>query len=524
MLRGFDSHIWRCEKRSCRQFPKRRQRIVRKWNGSPDNSANEFEVHDSSFQEFQRWRCGLSVFSNCSIWPTSQMRKRSSNSRRKKKFVSRLRPNRSSRKRCCSRCCGIDICATSGDRNSAKVFSIACRQSCRTRGLSIPLRCRRKPHSRIESQLIGNNSKSMSQRERDLILKISGFSEKAWGARGVYLGSDLSQPNGAQLSKKHCDHSQHRLTSCKNSTNPVWPKRNTSISKRTKLSPCPAACVFAPTISSKAKATPRAPLSVVVLATICPADKKIIHGMSTRDPRAVQHLTGLRLTSDRRRKHVASGRPKSQLIRFADINALYGIVRFQPAVATVTVALIACDRRARRLVFRPPRTTKNHQQSALGPEQSSYWQFATNYQHRLATNHITLSILTSRGSQENLATIRTATRSTSPLFESGITNKDSTSSDNITPLGSVGYQPLLISYRSETNYTLVVSIQGQAPRCWRPGSGTRIFAMNLLSTNGVTPQTPGLPGYRSVIGRESIAGDERRCCIFNRRFCACRKC
>ncbi len=35
--------------------------------------------------------------------------------------------------------------------------------------------------------------KGLSQRERDLILKISGFSDKAWGARGVYLGSDMSQ-------------------------------------------------------------------------------------------------------------------------------------------------------------------------------------------------------------------------------------------------------------------------------------------------------------------------------------------
>jgi hypothetical protein len=33
--------------------------------------------------------------------------------------------------------------------------------------------------------------KTLSQKERDLILKVSGFSENAWGARGVYLGSDL---------------------------------------------------------------------------------------------------------------------------------------------------------------------------------------------------------------------------------------------------------------------------------------------------------------------------------------------
>ena len=34
--------------------------------------------------------------------------------------------------------------------------------------------------------------KSLSQRERELILKVSGFSPEARGARGVYLGSDLS--------------------------------------------------------------------------------------------------------------------------------------------------------------------------------------------------------------------------------------------------------------------------------------------------------------------------------------------
>ncbi|HXG48616.1 MAG TPA: hypothetical protein VNO52_13395, partial [Methylomirabilota bacterium] len=34
--------------------------------------------------------------------------------------------------------------------------------------------------------------KTLSQRERDLILKVSGYSPTAWGARGVHLGSDLS--------------------------------------------------------------------------------------------------------------------------------------------------------------------------------------------------------------------------------------------------------------------------------------------------------------------------------------------
>jgi len=39
--------------------------------------------------------------------------------------------------------------------------------------------------------------KTLSQKERDLILKVSGFSENAWGARGVFLGSDLSHADWA---------------------------------------------------------------------------------------------------------------------------------------------------------------------------------------------------------------------------------------------------------------------------------------------------------------------------------------
>ncbi len=39
--------------------------------------------------------------------------------------------------------------------------------------------------------------KTLSQKERELILKVSGFSADAWGARGVYLGSDLSHADWA---------------------------------------------------------------------------------------------------------------------------------------------------------------------------------------------------------------------------------------------------------------------------------------------------------------------------------------
>ena len=41
-----------------------------------------------------------------------------------------------------------------------------------------------------------------SQKQRDLVLKISGFSELAWGARGVHIGSDMPSEEWSALVKK----------------------------------------------------------------------------------------------------------------------------------------------------------------------------------------------------------------------------------------------------------------------------------------------------------------------------------
>jgi hypothetical protein len=122
--------------------------------------------------------------------------------------------------------------------------------------------------------------KTLSQKERDLILKVSGFSPHAWGARGVFLGSDLSHADWAAsvdraigsfgtspfvlqryhksglVDAEYFDFEQNKVVPMKG---------------RVRL--CPYYFV-----SGEGDAA-RAQLSGV-LATICPADKKIIHGMT----------------------------------------------------------------------------------------------------------------------------------------------------------------------------------------------------------------------------------------------------
>jgi hypothetical protein len=121
--------------------------------------------------------------------------------------------------------------------------------------------------------------KTLSQRERDLILKISGFSSEAWGARGVYLGSDLSLGDWSEAvdnAIRHADHSPYVL---QRYNKPRLVQSEYYDFTAQKVTPMPGRVRLCPYyfVAGEGDAA-RAELGGV-LATICPADKKIIHGM-----------------------------------------------------------------------------------------------------------------------------------------------------------------------------------------------------------------------------------------------------
>jgi hypothetical protein len=123
--------------------------------------------------------------------------------------------------------------------------------------------------------------KSLSQRERELILKVSGFSDKAWGARGVFLGSDLSTGDWAaavDLAISSFPTSPHVL---QRYLKPALAKAQWFDFEKEQLTDTPGRVRLCPYYFVQGQGdAARANLSGV-LATICPADKKIIHGMST---------------------------------------------------------------------------------------------------------------------------------------------------------------------------------------------------------------------------------------------------
>ncbi|HTL66095.1 MAG TPA: hypothetical protein VL200_00395 [Lacunisphaera sp.] len=117
-----------------------------------------------------------------------------------------------------------------------------------------------------------------SQKERDLIIKISGYHETAWGARSVVLGSDCSREEwqvGVEQALRLAPENLHVLQEYrkpKRVSHPVFTGHDgapaTAEAKPGRLRLCPYYFV----VGGQARLSG-------ALATFCPPDKKIIHGM-----------------------------------------------------------------------------------------------------------------------------------------------------------------------------------------------------------------------------------------------------
>ncbi len=119
--------------------------------------------------------------------------------------------------------------------------------------------------------------KKFSQRERELVLKISGFSELAWGSRSVKVGQDLSHEDWAAAVDEALSD---------------WPQRPWILQKfhhsRLVEMDYLASDGHGPTLQRMKGRVRLCPYYFCgeretklggVLATVCPADKKLLHGM-----------------------------------------------------------------------------------------------------------------------------------------------------------------------------------------------------------------------------------------------------
>jgi len=122
--------------------------------------------------------------------------------------------------------------------------------------------------------------KAMSQKERELILKVSGFSDKAWGARGVFLGSDLSSADwsaavDAALANFETSPSVLQRFHKPSLVDAAWFDFG-----RQELVPMKGRARLCPYYFVSGDGDNLRPELGGVLATVVPSDKKIVHGMA----------------------------------------------------------------------------------------------------------------------------------------------------------------------------------------------------------------------------------------------------
>ena len=120
-----------------------------------------------------------------------------------------------------------------------------------------------------------NQLEGFSQKERQLVIKISGFSEKAWGSRGVTIGHDISSTDWKNTVRESLADFQsnprimqrfHQPTIVRHPYHDRESGDIRTMEGRVRLCPYYFRNDGAVTLGG-------------ILATICPKEKKIIHGM-----------------------------------------------------------------------------------------------------------------------------------------------------------------------------------------------------------------------------------------------------
>lgn len=122
---------------------------------------------------------------------------------------------------------------------------------------------------------------------------------------------------------------------------------------------------------------------------------------------------------------------------------------------------------------------------ASGPPGSSFQRNAERYQKILEREGVTLNIVPSEGSADNLAKLADPKQKVDLGFVLGGEARDA-KYESLMSLGSVAFQPLMVFYTGAPK-TLLSEFKGMRLNIGPAGSGTHRLALALLKANGIVP-------------------------------------
>jgi TRAP-type uncharacterized transport system substrate-binding protein len=125
---------------------------------------------------------------------------------------------------------------------------------------------------------------------------------------------------------------------------------------------------------------------------------------------------------------------------------------------------------------------------SAGTKGSSFWNDAQQYKRILARNGVTLNVLESQGSLDNLQKLEDPKANVDVGFVQGGMSAPGAPDqhENLVSLGSVAYVPLAVFYRGPLLARLS-ELKGKRLAISTEGSGTRALALAVLKANGIEP-------------------------------------
>ncbi len=142
-----------------------------------------------------------------------------------------------------------------------------------------------------------------------------------------------------------------------------------------------------------------------------------------------------------------------------------------------------------------------------GPKGSTFQNFAEKYKDILAKEGVTVKIVASEGSLDNLHKLSNPKFAVDVGFVLGGEVKGA-NIDNLVSLGSIAYQPLMVFYDGKTK-NLLSDFKGQRLDIGKEESGVHSLALTLLKANGIEPND-GTVFVDSVSGNSIQALEENR--------------
>src|SRR5437016_4971849 len=120
---------------------------------------------------------------------------------------------------------------------------------------------------------------------------------------------------------------------------------------------------------------------------------------------------------------------------------------------------------------------------ATGGQDGAYYAFAQKYARLLARDGITLEVVPTAGSIENLDLLKTGAVSLALVQGGSAADADA---DQLESLGGLFLEPVWVFNRKPTRIKHLSDLKGKRVAVGAAGSGTHLLALRLLSADGIT--------------------------------------